>query len=179
MDRLKRIGRSCREFVRTLCKGAGAAAAAWLLAVALTSVATLLSEPPDSGTRDAGAKAAPAWGAEALNAAREQAFALAPVAIANACGIGASSCFKCHNGARAIAPKTDKKASPWHPDHRTVNDSCVGCHGGNARIIKKEIAHTDLVKDPRARAEACTHCHKSGNAPSLMSAYQAVPKGGK
>lgn len=177
MDRLKGIGQTCRRIVRLLCKGAGIATAAWLLAVAWGSVVTL-SELHDPGVRSA-EKAAPAWGGEALNAVREQAFASAPLAIANACGIGASSCFKCHNGARAMAPKMDRKAAPWHPDHKTVNDSCVGCHAGNARIVKKEIAHADLVKDPKAKVEACTNCHKSGNAPSLMSAYQMASKGRK
>jgi hypothetical protein len=118
------------------------------------------------------------WGAEALAPAARMAFDLMPVPVANACGIGASSCFKCHNGSRAPAPKTDKAATPWHPQHKTVNDSCVGCHQGNARIIKKEIAHTGLVKDPRATPEACGRCHKGGSTADLMKTYK-MASGGK
>lgn len=168
MKPINRIGTTCRRVARRLWVGAGVSVAAWLLAVAWSS-ATVLSESVEP----------PAWGSEALNTVRDQAVALAPISVANACGIGASSCFKCHNGTRAAAPKTDKKASPWHPDHKTVNDSCVGCHGGNARIIKKEIAHTNLAKDPRANPQACAKCHQSGNAPALLKSYQAAAAGGK
>jgi hypothetical protein len=111
------------------------------------------------------------WGAEALAPVARAAFELVPIPVANACGIGASSCFKCHNGSRAPAPKADKAAAPWHPQHKTVNDSCVGCHQGNARIIKKEIAHTGLVKDPRTAPDACGRCHKGGNTAELVKTY--------
>ncbi len=70
---------------------------------------------------------------------------ISPIALANACGMGASSCFKCHNGTRAAAPKSDKATDPWHPDHKTVNDSCVGCHNGNARLMKEEMAHAKML----------------------------------
>lgn len=172
MDRTKGVGAALRKAVRRLCIGAGALTTAWLLVTALTLFVT--SSPP---VAPAGGHTG--WGSEALNAVGERAFALAPLPVANACGMGASSCFKCHNGSRAAAPKMDKIAAPWHPDHKTVNDSCAGCHGGNARIIKKEIAHGNLARDPRARAEACTACHKSGNAPALLKSYQAASSGGK
>jgi hypothetical protein len=124
-----------------------------------------------AATRDA-QRASPSsdWGSEALTVARQQALDWMPLPVANACGIGASSCFKCHNGTRAAAPKSDK-ANRWHADHKTVNDSCVGCHGGNARLIKKEIAHANLVKDARTKPEMCSSCHKSGDLAALVKTY--------
>ncbi len=193
MDRTKGIGPAFRKAARRVSMGAGTVAAIWLLAVAWTSVVSLSQSPePSAPAVRSGAMpgeppvVAPAsaaegrgWGSEALNAVRDRAFALAPVSIANACGLGASSCFKCHNGSRAEAPKMDEKSSPWHTDHMTVNDDCVGCHGGNPRIIKKDLAHTHLEKDPRAKVEMCVKCHKSGDAPTLLKRYQIASGGGK
>lgn len=193
MDHEKGFGPAGRKLIRKLFKGAAALSAVWLLAVAATTIIKL-SEPIDPGARVADARSSPAqagvalrqesdakpvWGSEVLAAARGQAFEFAPFSVANACGIGASSCFKCHNGTRAVAPKRDKKATPWHPDHSTVNDSCVGCHGGNARLIKKELAHANLNKDPRSKVEQCASCHKSGDPASLLKAYQLAAAGGK
>lgn len=193
MNPVKGMGPAFRKVVRKVSVGAGALAAIWLIAVTWTSVITL-SKPSEPGPRVTQAQATPAeaaqpwqelasarpaWGSEALNAVREQAFALAPMAVANACGLGASSCFKCHNGKRAPSPKMDKKATPWHPDHSTVNDSCVGCHGGNPRVIKEEIAHANMQKDPRVNIAACAKCHQSGNAPTLLKSYQGAAAGGK
>lgn len=186
MDPTKAVGRRGLKIVRKLCMGAVAAAAAWLLALSAISIVT--QTQPGAEAQRAPAQAAsapqkiaraPAWGSEALQGARERAFEWAPFPVANACGIGASSCFKCHNGTRAVAPASDRKIAPWHPDHKVVNDSCVGCHGGNARIIKKEIAHTSMVKDPRTTPAACSHCHKSGNEPALLKSYQVAATGGK
>jgi hypothetical protein len=182
MDRTKGVGRSGRKIVRRACIAAVAAAAACLLVLTAGSIVT---QEPAAEAQQAPAQAAartlaqsPAWGSEALQVARDRAFEWAPFPVANACGIGASSCFKCHNGTRAAAPAMDKKTTPWHPDHKVVNDSCVGCHGGNARIIKKEIAHTNMVKDPRTTPDACTHCHKSGDATALLKKYQQVASAG-
>jgi hypothetical protein len=113
------------------------------------------------------------WGHEAVVDLREYAAALSPIASANACGLGASSCFKCHNGSRAAAPKMDAKVDPWHTDHKTVNGSCAGCHKGQQRLIKKELAHEGLIKDPRMKiAEICDACHKTGNSAELLKRYQ-------
>ncbi len=113
------------------------------------------------------------WGQEAIGDLREYAAALSPIASANACGMGASSCFKCHNGTRAAAPKMDPKTGPWHLDHKSVNGSCVGCHKGNQRLIKKELAHEGMIKDSRLKvAEACDVCHKTGNSAELNKRYQ-------
>ncbi len=167
-----RPGRTRR---RRWASAALALVAAWLLAVAAGTLDNLPATAlADAGVVDTSAQQAPSagWGQEVLAVAREQAFELTPFSIANACGIGASSCFKCHNGTRASAPKSDKATNPWHPDHKTVNDSCVGCHGGNARLIKKEIAHANLVKDPRPKPEMCSKCHQSGDLAGLQKKYQ-------
>jgi hypothetical protein len=168
--------------------GAFAVAAIGLLALAATSMLPQ-TQPRGEAQRAQAARASTqpqtastsAWGSEVLRGAREQAFEWAPFSVANACGIGASSCFKCHNGTRAIAPKDDKKTSPWHPDHSTVTDDCVGCHHGNPRIIKKEFAHANLVANPLSSVDDCTRCHKGGDAPALLKKYQQVAsaKGGK
>jgi len=115
------------------------------------------------------ASSASGWGYEAL---RAPAQAWSPIPIANACGIGASSCFKCHNGQRAPAPKMDKANGLWHAQHMHVNDDCVGCHAGNPRIIKKELAHANLVPDPRTKPERCASCHKGQDTTALMKQYQ-------
>jgi hypothetical protein len=113
------------------------------------------------------------WGREAIGDLRDYAAAFSPIADANACGIGASSCFKCHNGTRAAVPKMDAKTGPWHLDHKSVNGSCAGCHKGNQRLIKKELAHEGMIKDSRLKvADTCDACHKSGNTAELNKRYQ-------
>jgi len=169
MDRTNGNGAPARRRARL-------AAAGILAAAVLTSAAVGLRATPAPEAMD---DSQAGWGAEALAPVARLAFESMPVPVANACGIGASSCFKCHNGTRAPAPKTDKATSPWHPHHKTVNDSCVGCHAGNARIIKKEIAHTGLVKDPRTAADSCGRCHKAGNTADLVKAYRVAAAGGK
>lgn len=118
--------------------------------------------------------AAQGWGAEATMALAENASKLSPISIANACGLGASSCFKCHNGKRAAAPSTDPAKSLWHVDHAKVNNSCVGCHKGNARIMKEETAHAKMVAKPRDNtSESCGGCHK-GDLAKVQGAYKAT-----
>lgn len=115
------------------------------------------------------------WGAEATVAVAEGVARLSPIALANACGLGASSCFKCHNGKRAAAPSMDAALSPWHAQHAKTNNSCIGCHKGNPRIMKKDMAHSKLIAKPRDNAEqVCASCHK-GNLDKVQSAYQAIP----
>ncbi|KAF7597737.1 MAG: hypothetical protein CGU28_16940 [Candidatus Dactylopiibacterium carminicum] len=111
------------------------------------------------------------WGSEAIVAFTENARSISPIALANACGLGASSCFKCHNGARAEAPGSD----PWHVQHKQVNFSCVGCHGGNSRLLKKEIAHTGLVANPaNGPAQACAACHDPIGKPADLNLYKST-----
>ncbi len=192
MNSKKRSESRGRVF-RQLIVSAGALTAIWLLAVTWASIGSLsqssgppardlhvLAIPaPVASAPGEATPGTPAWGSEALDVVREHAFAMAPLSVANACGMGASSCFKCHNGTRAPAAKTDRKTSPWHPEHATVNDSCVGCHGGNPRVIKKDIAHTNMEKDPRASVEHCAKCHQAGNAPNLLKSYQTASTGGR
>jgi hypothetical protein len=134
------------------------------LLLALAVAASFVLSPLETRNAPGG------WGAEAL--AVDATPAWSPIAAANACGMGASSCFKCHNGSRAPAPKADKQTAPWHIDHKTVNHSCAGCHKGNARLIKQELAHKDLVKDPRTDTQTCATCHKGGNVAELVKTYQ-------
>lgn len=111
----------------------------------------LVAEQADSTAYD--------WGIEALDTLHQEVQALSPIPLANACGLGASSCFRCHNGQRAAAPATDENG-PWHSQHTTVNYSCAGCHKGNPRIIKESIAHKKLVVNPVATPEtSCAGCH--------------------
>jgi hypothetical protein len=156
------------EMLRAAARGAlrTAAGTAAVVAVALAwSLAASSPERADGhGDRTA---AGGGWGEEAIAEVRDAMLAVSPIAEANACGAGASSCFKCHNGTRAAAPKDAK----WHADHKSVDDSCVGCHKGNARLIKKELAHGDMVKDPRPKAaELCASCHKA-DAARVAKAY--------
>lgn len=155
--------RAISNFTRRTRQIAGAAT---LLALALA-----LALAASLGLSSFRAKDIPdGWGAEALAVGAAPAWS--PIAAANACGMGASSCFKCHNGLRAPAPKADRQTAPWHVDHKTVNQSCVGCHNGNARLIKQQLAHKDLVKDPRTDTQNCATCHKGGTVANLVKAYQ-------
>jgi hypothetical protein len=113
-----------------------------------------------------------AWGSEALVTLSDSVERFSPVALANACGLGASSCFRCHNGKRAPSPTVDAATAPWHLDHAKVNYSCAGCHQGNPRILKQEIAHKGLLADPRAEpAKACAGCHATTDVDKLLSKY--------
>lgn len=163
--------RTTRNPVRRIGWYAGATAAATLVAVAWS----VLVEPAQPGGEATPSTAAGGWGSEALETLQAHARELAPIPVANACGIGASSCFKCHNGKRAAAPNMDKDKAPWHAQHKTVNDSCAGCHGGNARIIKKELSHQGMVNDPRTRPEQCASCHKADDPAALVKRYAKAP----
>ncbi|MCO6411301.1 MAG: hypothetical protein J5I92_01025 [Thiogranum sp.] len=117
----------------------------------------------------------PAWGDETLAGIHGHLLAGLPIRVANACGLGASSCFRCHNGKRAAAPGTDSATDPWHVQHKTVNNSCAGCHQGNPRLMKEDIAHKGMLADPRTSpGEACFGCHTSDDAQSLVDAYQKL-----
>ena len=123
---------------------------------------------------DADVRAAAGWGAEAVSALAESASRVSPIPLANACGLGASSCFKCHNGTRAKAPGMDAAKSPWHAQHAKVNNSCAGCHKGNPRIMKEDIAHAKMVAKPRDdSAGSCAGCHAS-DLSKVQGAYAAT-----
>ena len=104
------------------------------------------------------------WGAESLTVVHDGLRMISPIALANACGMGASSCFKCHNGKRAAAPDMDGGKAPWHAQHKTVNNSCVGCHKGNPRIMKEDMAHKGMLNAPKSGVQSCATCHKSDQA---------------
>lgn len=119
-------------------------------------------------------KVASGWGAEASASVAGGMARLSPISLANACGMGASSCFRCHNGKRATAPNMDATKAPWHQQHAKVNNSCVGCHKGNARIMKEDLAHAKMIAKPHDdSAGACIGCHKSDLA-KVQGAYHAT-----
>lgn len=149
------------------------AAAGWTLLLALGAGGWIFATP---GSGDA----APAWGEEVLAETHASFAALSPIALANACGLGASSCFKCHNGKRAPQPAQSVETSPWHAQHLTVNYSCAGCHGGNPRILKQEIAHQKLIANPLTQPDkSCASCHTAQQTDTRLSAYQQILDGAR
>lgn len=158
------------------------------VAVAVAMIWTIVERGPDQANGDQASRQmaeyvrsvtsepVPSWGGEALNAVYRGIADLSPIQLANACGSGASSCFKCHDGKRASAPKYDEQTSPWHLNHKTVEHSCVGCHKGNERIIKKEIAHVSLIGDPRTKTESCSGCHKPEEVAQMLPRYKKITK---
>lgn len=128
----------------------------------------------DEQTRPASVATNTGWGSESLVELQTGLEKISPIALANACGMGASSCFKCHNGKRAAAADMDPAKAPWHADHKKVNNSCVGCHKGNARLMKEDLAHAGLLKTPRSGAAECGGCHKADLA-KVEASYKSVP----
>ncbi|ACL71175.1 hypothetical protein Tgr7_0071 [Thioalkalivibrio sulfidiphilus HL-EbGr7] len=116
------------------------------------------------------------WGAEVFDAIHDNVIAQGLVRPANACGLGASSCFRCHNGRRAPEPTTDPIAAPWHTDHARVNNSCAGCHSGNPRLMREEMAHQNLISKPlNSPSESCASCHRSASElEGFLDRYLAV-----
>lgn len=112
-----------------------------------------------------------AWGSEALAEVGQSLEKLSFFAPANACGLGASSCFRCHNGQRADEP-TRSEAITWHTDHDSVNHSCVGCHKGNPRILKQNLAHRNLIANPLTEPEStCASCHSADEIKDKLKTY--------
>ncbi|MEK8089842.1 hypothetical protein [Thermithiobacillus plumbiphilus] len=149
------------KFVKTLgalggkaWRGAAFLAVFGVCAVTLTEFGAALKNT-------AAERVASSWGGEATAAVAEGVSKLSPIPLANACGMGASSCFKCHDGKRAPQPGFDRVKSPWHAQHAKVNNSCVGCHSGNPRIMKQDLAHKALVAKPFGGAQSCASCHTS------------------
>lgn len=146
-----------------------------------TVVTVMLAAAPGQPAADAVTKTTAAgWGSEALSVVHEGSSRISPIPLANACGMGASSCFKCHNGQRAAAPTMDSATAPWHTQHKTVNNSCVGCHQGNPRVMKQDISHKGLLGDPRTdTAKACAFCHTGADLKELNTHYMSLVGGGK
>lgn len=102
------------------------------------------------------------WGNEVADAIHDTGILQGIVKPANACGLGASSCFKCHNGRRAAEPTMDPIKAPWHADHSKVNNSCVGCHNGNPRLMRENMAHQNMISRPSSTPdESCATCHQN------------------
>ena len=117
------------------------------------------------------------WGNDFLQTLNTKVKNFSPIAIANACGLGSSKCFRCHNGKRALSPKENPETSPWHIQHKKVNHTCTGCHVGNPRMMNKRFAHVRLVVDPRAKPDkTCFSCHHDANKNDLVNTYKAIKK---
>lgn len=159
-------------------------ATGWLVVVTVTSVIGISSlllqatTQPDTAASDAVNELVAAhsgWGVEAIDIVKSQAQQFSPVALANACGLGASSCFRCHNGKRAALPESTPDIAPWHHQHAKVNYSCTGCHQGNPRILKQEIAHKNLVVNPLTVPEkTCGSCHAAGEVKDLADTWRTI-----
>jgi len=118
------------------------------------------------------------WGSESLAEVHKKVEGFSLIGVANACGLGASSCFKCHNGSRADKPESDPEKAPWHPQHAKVNHSCAGCHNGNERIIRKRMAHRELIANPvTAPEQSCANCHSGGETKEYVQRYLTAQSG--
>lgn len=149
-----KFGKTFNAFMGKVWRGAAFLVAFGVCAVALTEFGVAMKGAATDGV-------ASGWGGEATAAVAEGVSKLSPIPLANACGMGASSCFKCHDGKRAPQPSLDKAKSPWHAHHTKVNNSCIGCHGGNPRIMKEDMAHKGLSAKPFGSAQSCASCHTS------------------
>ncbi|MCW8853997.1 MAG: hypothetical protein OQK76_10970 [Gammaproteobacteria bacterium] len=115
------------------------------------------------------------WGSEVISQLYDGISRVSPIPLANACGLGASSCFKCHNGKRAGAANMDSEKAPWHSQHAKVNNSCAGCHQGNPRLMKESMAHRRMLSDPRSNLqEACSTCHAGDDLQTLAKPYVSL-----
>lgn len=135
-------------------------------------------EAAETPLRNAATPPTPAgaeWGQAAMQALQRHVLEGLPISVANACGLGASSCFKCHNGQRAPEPGSDPATAPWHVQHQKVNGSCVACHQGNPRLMKKNIAHNKLVPNPISKPqESCFSCHAGADGEGKLADYRKL-----
>ena len=139
-----------REFSRTLLA----------ITIMVSSGAMLMYSQDDIKDKVAKNTGQDGWGSEALSQVYEGLNTISPVSLANACGLGASSCFKCHNDKRAKAANMNSEEAPWHSDHEKVNNSCAGCHKGNPRLMKEKMAHSRMLKKVNSSLKkACSKCH--------------------
>ncbi len=163
---IKLLQRLIREFARAL-----------LAITLLVSGTTLLVISHDNTDDMSSAQTTveEGWGSEALSQVYDGFSNMSPIPLANACGLGASSCFKCHNGQRASAANMDSEKAPWHSQHAKVNNSCVGCHQGNPRLMKEKMAHTGMIGDPRSNLQqACSTCHSGDDLDALSKSYTSL-----
>lgn len=148
----------------------GATVAVWLLGTLLAVGDIALRAPTQAGAGSPAA--AQGWGSEALAHVAEDTGSFTFIGIANACGLGTSSCARCHDGKRAPAPAKENTSGPWHRDHARVAYSCVGCHEGNPRVLREDVAHRKLIAAPLAAPDKhCKTCHKSAEIAALAGRY--------
>lgn len=87
---------------------------------------------------------------------------------ANPCGLGATTCFKCHDGRKALLPND----AAFHGDHSSVNYSCPSCHGGKPWMKAKGSSHRGLRPNPMEdKKESCEKCHPDG-LPGKTDSYK-------
>lgn len=156
-----------KTLMEKLMRRTGWGVAVAVVAMATVAVWTVLAV--EALEYDPQAETYHGWGEETLSRVHEGLAQTAPIKLANACGLGASSCFKCHNDQRADK-QSDKK---WHTMHSDVNHSCAGCHQGNERLMVKGMAHRDLLADPREHpGKSCASCHDDNeDIDSLLNAF--------
>lgn len=148
-----------------------------LLVIALLATGTMLAvfSHDSTDTSSTLTAAEDGWGSEALSQVYAGLSDISPISLANACGLGASSCFKCHNGKRASAANMDSEKAPWHSQHAKVNNSCAGCHKGNPRLMKEKMAHNRMLSDPRNDLQqACSTCHSGTDLDELSKPYMSL-----
>ena len=168
---LSAVARQVRLLV-VLATVATVGGAAWSYLVGVDEQDNKLASMGASGPD---AEAIHGWGDEFLAGVHEHVMAGLPISVANACGLGASSCFRCHNGKRAEEPGMDPDQDPWHVQHQSVNNSCAGCHQGNPRLMKQSIAHSGLVGDPRQAPDtSCFSCHTGSDDQGLVDLYLKI-----
>ncbi len=163
------------EFTRSLVRNFARALLLMTLVVTTTIVLVISSHDSDQAllAQDASQQG---WGHVALSQVYSGMSGISPISLANACGLGASSCFRCHNGKRAVAASMDASKAPWHSNHTKVNNSCAGCHRGNPRLMKEKMAHSRMLSDPRSDLQqACATCHSGDDLDALSKPYTSLP----
>ncbi len=146
--------------------------------VAITYIVAMShnNSPATASSEQTSTSSKQAWGDKLLSNIDPYVINASPIRVANACGLGASSCFKCHNGNQASVPST----KPWHSQHEVVNYSCAGCHQGNPRIMNKAMSHSRMIANPvQQPAKDCFSCHKSSDAQKLVDRYLKLLNKGK
>lgn len=145
----------------------------WVLVI---SVSVLLKLVDGNAIKEENVQNPHGWGVEALQIVGDEIASFSPVSLANACGLGASSCFRCHDGRRAKVQDVNEESSPWHAQHSKVNYSCAGCHQGNPRILRQELAHKNLIVNPLTAPEkTCASCHDKNDVGTLTIKYSEHP----
>lgn len=168
------MGRRFQKLLRGVRRTVIGIAALGAVATGVSIIESSLPASVADGGQDGG------WGSESLAEVHQKAGVFSLIGVANACGLGASSCFKCHNGSRAEKPGSDPVKSPWHVQHDSVNNSCAGCHNGNPRIIRKQMAHRKLIANPvNTPEQSCASCHSGDESKQFAQRYLTSISGEK